>query len=547
MFATLTMKRLILALVPWMAGMSWAQVLPQPVKATYAPLGVELQSCLKRGDDLLVPVSELGKLKWSVRVARGEAIITLPNATSSNRTEAVNGRLYVGTSKILADFGADVLWDNKAGQCSIYARVVEVEASQDKVRVVTTLPVSPTVTRLESPGRIVVDLVGTRLKPDLATRLGPSSRLAQFAEGTVRVVLETNKSIDLNWDYPAASEFNLVWAGPPQKSLTFEEFEALREVSPRFSFQDQAPVFRATVQNFPVSGPLKRATVGKVSATYGIKLATLPTSPVTWSRPEPDVIQLDLTGTRFDPKDWEADAFIERVENVLTGTGCQVRLHFQQPLGAELTANGTDLQLLLIKPQNADGHVAGKVIVVDAGHGGHDSGARDPAKTTNEKDLNLAISKQLSEQLASQGATVIMTRKTDVFIPLKERAEIANRNKADLFISIHINSNKTANTTSGSIIFYHGGSTLGNLLADCIRLEVKKLGDLSTIGTWSDKRIYDTGFAVLRYSKMPGVLVETGFINHRKDLAVMRSPDFQKRFATAILKGIKVYLGDGKE
>ncbi|HMS53860.1 MAG TPA: N-acetylmuramoyl-L-alanine amidase [Fimbriimonadaceae bacterium] len=547
MFATLTMKRLILALVPWMAGTSWAQVLPQPVKATYAPSGVELQSCLKRGNDLLVPVAELGKLKWSVRVARGEAIVSLPTATSSNRTEAVNGRLYVGTGKILADFGAELVWDAKQDRCSIFARVSEVESGPDRVRVVSTLPVAPTVTRLENPARVVIDFPGTRLKPDLATRLSQNSRVGQFSDDTVRVVLETAKSIDLSWQYPLSSEFNLVWAGPPQKSLTHEEFEALRQDSPEFSYQDQSPVFRVAVQNFPTSGPLTRQTLGKVSATYAIRLAAKPTSPVTWSRPEPDVIQLDLAGTRFDPKEWEEDAFIERVENVITGTGCQVRLHLKQPLGAELTASANDLQLLLIKPQNADGHVSGKVIVVDAGHGGNDSGARDPAKTTNEKDLNLAISKQLSEQLASQGATVIMTRKTDVFIPLRERAEIANRNKADLFISVHINSNRTANTTSGSIIFYHGGSTLGNLLADCIRLEVKKMGDLPVIGTWSDKRIYDTGFAVLRYSKMPGVLVETGFINHRKDLAVMRSPDFQKRFATAILKGIKVYLGDGKE
>jgi len=192
-----------------------------------------------------------------------------------------------------------------------------------------------------------------------------------------------------------------------------------------------------------------------------------------------------------------------------------------------------------------NGKLAGKIVVVDPGHGGHDSGAKSPDGGYQEKNLTLKIGKYLSDKLASEGATVIMTRKTDVFIELTERAAIANRNNADFFISVHINSSSQNSTTSGTITFYHNQDPIKQLLADCIQREIAKVSKLRSIGTWSDTRIYQSGFSVLRNSKMPGVLVECGFINRSVDLKRMVTDDFQRAAAAAIVKGIKVYLGDG--
>ncbi|MCA1995860.1 MAG: N-acetylmuramoyl-L-alanine amidase, partial [Armatimonadetes bacterium] len=69
---------------------------------------------------------------------------------------------------------------------------------------------------------------------------------------------------------------------------------------------------------------------------------------------------------------------------------------------------------------------------------------------------------------------------------------------------------------------------------------------LPNLGTWSDGKIYASGFAVLRYAKMPAVLLELGFINHATDLRRIRTDDFRKRVASAVVEGLKVFLGDGQ-
>lgn len=157
--------------------------------------------------------------------------------------------------------------------------------------------------------------------------------------------------------------------------------------------------------------------------------------------------------------------------------------------------------------------------------------------------MTLSISKRVSDALTAQGATVIMTRKTDVFIPLQERSMIANRTGADIFVSIHINSSSSGSFTGG-MTFYHKKDPIGQLLADCIQREIGKVSKLKSHGAWSDQRLYESGLAVLRHSQMPAVLIEMGFINQAGDRNRMLSADFQNAVAEAIVKGIKVYLGN---
>jgi N-acetylmuramoyl-L-alanine amidase len=159
--------------------------------------------------------------------------------------------------------------------------------------------------------------------------------------------------------------------------------------------------------------------------------------------------------------------------------------------------------------------------------------------------LTLAIAKKLAQEMSAAGAKVIMTRTEDVFIELTERARIANAAKADLFISVHINSSAKV-SMSGTITFYSGPNAIKELLARCIQTEIAAVSGLPGIGTWSDKRIYATkGFSVLRNTTMPGVLVEMGFINHPRDRARMVMPEFHSAVAKAIVRGVRKFLGDG--
>ena len=155
--------------------------------------------------------------------------------------------------------------------------------------------------------------------------------------------------------------------------------------------------------------------------------------------------------------------------------------------------------------------------------------------------------KLIAERLMAEGATVIMTRSTDVFISLNKRAQIANSSGADFFISSHINSTGGAATQSGTITFHHKGNALGKQLATCIQNEIAKVNKLPNKGVWSDGKIYQNGFAVLRQTTMPGVLLELGFINHPKDRARMVTEEFQQSVAAAVVRGMKVFLGDAKK
>lgn len=116
-----------------------------------------------------------------------------------------------------------------------------------------------------------------------------------------------------------------------------------------------------------------------------------------------------------------------------------------------------------------------------------------------------------------------------------------------MFVSVHINSSPGTNRSSGTMSFYHMKNPDGMLLARCIQDEMIKVTGLPNLGHVSDSRIYSTGFAVLRYSEVPAVLLELAFINHSRDRAAMTQAAWQQKVAEAVTRGIKAYLGDDKE
>ncbi|MBI3722243.1 MAG: N-acetylmuramoyl-L-alanine amidase [Fimbriimonas ginsengisoli] len=200
----------------------------------------------------------------------------------------------------------------------------------------------------------------------------------------------------------------------------------------------------------------------------------------------------------------------------------------------------------MFKPNIGNGRLAGRTVVVDAGHGGHDTGAKAPDGSLIEKLMTLEIAKLTAERLGEEGATVIMTRRTDEFIPLPDRSEVANRSGADFFLSIHINSNGQNTSSTGGITFIHEHDPTCQVLAECIQHEIALVSHLPSLGVWSDTKIYHSGFSVLRHAKVPAVLIEMGFLSNEYDRAVMATPQFKENAAKAIVAGLKVYLGDVK-
>lgn len=192
----------------------------------------------------------------------------------------------------------------------------------------------------------------------------------------------------------------------------------------------------------------------------------------------------------------------------------------------------------------------GKLIIIDAGHGGQDPGAQ--VGGVREKDINLDIALRLRETLSAKGCKVIMTREVDkdFYLPnfvlgraakraeLNQRIEIARSNEADFLISIHTNSFPAGNSY-GMETYYDIESTAGKALADLIQTELKLLQS-------DNKRNSKSGDYYLLHqmhlTQIPSVLVEVGFLSNAKERKLLKTTTYQEQIAKAITTGIENYL-----
>jgi N-acetylmuramoyl-L-alanine amidase len=223
------------------------------------------------------------------------------------------------------------------------------------------------------------------------------------------------------------------------------------------------------------------------------------------------------------------------------------------------------------------------VIAIDAGHGGQDPGSRGPSGT-REKDVALAIARELARQVdATPGMKAYLTRDSDYFIPLNQRARKASAAGADIFLSIHADA-WTSPSAKGAGVFVlstrgassqrarwladkenasdiiggavpagkNGDAVLTSVLLDLTQSGNLKasedaashiLGQLATVGNMHKNHIERANLAVLRTSdKMPAMLVETGFISNPSEEKKLRDPAFQRQLAKAILEGVDRYF-----
>ncbi|MEH2274795.1 MAG: N-acetylmuramoyl-L-alanine amidase [Nostoc sp.] len=174
------------------------------------------------------------------------------------------------------------------------------------------------------------------------------------------------------------------------------------------------------------------------------------------------------------------------------------------------------------------------VVIIDPGHGGKDSGALGIGGA-REKDVILPIGRRLAEILQQNGVQVIMTRDSDYFVTLPGRVLLAERANADVFVSIHANSAGASRPDVNGLEVYYYDSGLG--LARIVRSSI-----LQSIATIKDRGVRRARFYVLRKSSMPSILVETGYMTGREDMARLRTSAYQNKMAEAIARGVLQYL-----
>ena len=172
-------------------------------------------------------------------------------------------------------------------------------------------------------------------------------------------------------------------------------------------------------------------------------------------------------------------------------------------------------------------------VMIDAGHGGFDSGASFDGRSEKNDTLNLALA--VGNILENNGVDVLYTRTTDVYQSPNEKANIANRSDASYFVSIHRNSSETPNTYSGVQTLVYADAGIPALFADNINRELEKVG-FANLGTSVRPNL-----AVLRGTDMPAALLEVGFINTAQDnrLYDLKFPEIAQAIANGILDTIR--------
>ncbi|MGH9463479.1 MAG: N-acetylmuramoyl-L-alanine amidase [Vicinamibacteria bacterium] len=382
--------------------------------------------------------------------------------------------------------------------------------------------------RLTQPDRIYFDLLNTHLSESLANQTFPVGdgflrqiRVGQNKPDVVRVVL----------DFESISRYN-VFSLPDPHRLVVDILGI--EPEPAIPAPRTVPTPTAPPQDPPIP-----------TSSDALASATLDSEPAA---PAPTAAEMPP-----DPQPASAD-LIPLPDIVL-------------PLPAEPTSDGRF-------PISRQLGLGARRVIIDPGHGGHDPGAQ--AGGLREKDLVLDISRRVAKILEDENTyEVILTRSTDIFIPLEERTAIANSKEADLFVSIHANSSRNRRARGLETYYLNLATTpeaeqtaarenavstrrmteLQELLSQIMNnskiAESKEFahhvhGSMVKRAVASDSHSRDLGvktapFYVLLGANMPSVLLEVSFVSNADDAKLLSSDDFRQKIAQSIADGIKNY------
>lgn len=424
--------------------------------------------------------------------------------------------------------------------------------------------------RVPDPDRIFFDLYDTRLAPEL---IGKSLdvddgflhkvRIAQYKRGLTRVVLEVDEVVQYSAFFlpnPDRLIIDIHGKQPANAVSKTESTPALAKPAPRpgsgpGGAPASAPVGRSSETatkgskpKQPQSGP-QAAPVVASSKEAGMM------EPVTLSEPEMKATTKPTTSPTFQAVSPRAKRSKAREKQASLTT------HEAKP-----TASG---QQTLIR---ALGLKIGK-IVVDAGHGGHDAGTIGPDGLT-EKALVLDVALRLGKLLENRmGAEVVYTRDDDTFVPLETRTAIANKEQADLFISIHANSSRDPDARGVETYYLNFTSSRDALevaarenavseksiheLQDLVKkIALKEKIEESrefaadvqqslwfTAGRGTRNRgVKKAPFIVLIGANMPSILAEISFLSNADDEHKLETPEYRQKIAESLYRGVAKYV-----
>jgi N-acetylmuramoyl-L-alanine amidase len=391
--------------------------------------------------------------------------------------------------------------------------------------------------RLENPRRVFFDLKGTRPIPSLLDAtlrfdddIVREIRLGRHPKTTTRIVFDM-QGVDSYSVFTLYSPYRLVIDFRPQMNTDVHGTVAHRMVAPPMNTQTRA------VSGLPTSLP--------AAAIPAAPVPSLPTLPL----PPPGAVKIAAEPIPEPP------ARIAPARSVsapaLPAANLDGKFSLSRQLGLGVSR-----------------------VVIDAGHGGHDPGAQ--SNGVSESELTLDVAMRLSRLLQKQpGVDVVMTRDTDVYVPLEERTAIANREGADLFLSIHANASRDARARGVETYFLNFASNPAaeavaarensasgramHSLPDIVRAialnnKIDESRDFAEIVQRSmvrrlssrNKQLKDLGvkqapFVVLIGAAMPSVLAEISFVTHKQEGQLLKSTAYRQQIAEALFDAVLRY------
>ena len=435
--------------------------------------------------------------------------------------------------------------------------------------------------RLESPGRVFFDLFDTKLASSLAGKTFDVDdgflkkiRVGQYQPGKTRVVLEVD----------SISDYDAFLLSNPRRLIIDIRARQMTKVAVKDARPEQTAVPAATK-------PRVLAAKADVPSSVPIRGDASDIAPDTVRVVKPTSTQPNSTTTKKvveadDDDDAASPAASQTLPSGPAQTPPSVAITSSKSRGtsrqgqkatalspgvreAQPTANG-DRSLI-----RALGLKIGR-IVIDPGHGGHDTGTIGP-NGLEEKELVLDVSRRLGKLLQTRlGAEVVFTRTDDTFIPLETRTVVANREQADLFVSVHANSSRDPDARGVETYYLNFTSSADalevaareNAVSDKSIHElqdlVKKIALKEKIEEshefasdvqqalhsglakknpgLRDRGVKKAPFIVLIGANMPSILAEISFVSNPGDERRLKTPDYRQRIAEALFRGISKYV-----
>jgi N-acetylmuramoyl-L-alanine amidase len=455
---------------------------------------------------------------------------------------------------------------------------------------------------LRQPDRLVVDLTGVdagkALQLPAPAGLIKAIRTGRPAEGATRIVFDLAAPTAVRKPRleTGADGVRLVleWPGHYPAQTTQASSQPLQAVAPGTNPLTPAPTAFPVVDQAAVSQP----TTGQTAASNAAAAPSAVNSPPDSQslNPVAPMSQSVTSAGTVPASDGQSNSQPNSVRGSAIGSAASappaVALAAPKPVVSSSATPNTitgskpepesEKPTATLKPLPMPRNLSGRplIVAIDAGHGGQDPGAIGPTGK-REKDITLAISRELARQVnAMPGLKAVLTRDSDMFLPLTRRTQIARQAKADIFISIHADAaeNRSAKGSSVYVLSLRGASsqrarwladkenaadligghavpkadnTLTSVLLDLTQSGQMRasesaasnvLDGLKDIGYNHKPNIERANFAVLRTSDMPAMLVETAFISNPDEERRLVDPTYQRSLARAVLAGVDTYF-----